>query len=464
MPFNSAATAMLLSGYLLTSVIQSMVTDIGQDSGRNGWAASQLHVNGTTETTDGRNLMTHPSYALPSNVRGFATRRSGNLESISGFIFLCNRQTKSQCYQYRVFGVPLGKLNVVEKIRPGTKLFLFDFDVKLLYGVYEATSCGTKNLEPAAFSGNFPAQVGFRIDRDCLPLHESYMKQIIQDNYQKGKFSQELSHTQVQGLLSAFRPFGTRSLSVPSTLAHKSTAEEGQSQRQQYRPPFRSREIAVSDAPFAVQNNIQPQQDYYGTAENGASVQFSNMQDSRFQYSHAPAVSDAQYSVQIDESHKYEYYRATEMQQGHTHQSVDQHAQPAPTLPYPYNPSDPTIQHGYVQPAIQTETIDPRVQQPQEASSQQHFYPSSLTQYNYPQGQQGYADSAAIQQPEAIVDPYYWNGGAVAETIPNYQQYNWSNHENYGFQQSQGNTVEQQYIPHTATTVPYTQPHQQYQP
>ncbi|CAN1248380.1 hypothetical protein LINPERPRIM_LOCUS6722, partial [Linum perenne] len=58
--------------------------------------------------------------------------------------------------------------------------------------------------------------------------------------------------------------------------------------------------------------------------------------------------------------------------------------------------------------------------------------------------------SAVIQQPEALVDPYYRNG-TVVETLPNYQQYNWSNHENCRFQQSQGNTVEQ-YIPPTATT------------
>lgn len=91
-------------------------------------------------------------------------------EKSSGFIFMCNSRTKPQSYVYRVFGLPKEKKEIVEKIKPGTRLFLYDLKLKLVYGVYRATSQGGMDLEPDAFGGAFPAQVT-EVLRRSLPFY-----------------------------------------------------------------------------------------------------------------------------------------------------------------------------------------------------------------------------------------------------------------------------------------------------
>ena len=63
-----------------------------------------------------------------------------------------------------------------------TKLFLFNYNTRELFGIYEPDGPGGLNLEPDAWTNGsgrltkFGAQIRFKIIRDCPPLRENVFK------------------------------------------------------------------------------------------------------------------------------------------------------------------------------------------------------------------------------------------------------------------------------------------------
>lgn len=124
-----------------------------------------------------------------------------------------------------MLGLPLAKRDLVEQVVPGTFLFLYDFDVKELYGIFEASSHGGVNLEPKAFEGqgSYPAQVRFDVHRECLPLSEDVFREAIKENYfTRHRFNIELNSGQVAKLIQVFCP-----LEPPRKRLHVSNASAG---------------------------------------------------------------------------------------------------------------------------------------------------------------------------------------------------------------------------------------------
>lgn len=93
-----------------------------------------------------------------------------------GMIFMCNSKTKQDCYRYKVLGLPASRKEMVANIYEGMRLFLFDIDRKLLYGIYKAAGPGGYNIEHNAFNSAFPSQV---MDITVDIRYEFYVPDII---------------------------------------------------------------------------------------------------------------------------------------------------------------------------------------------------------------------------------------------------------------------------------------------
>lgn len=97
-----------------------------------------------------------------------------------GFIFGCSSDTMDECLGRGIFGLPAHMKATASIIEPGATIFLFNVTDRLLFGIFEALTPATMNLEPTAFSKNpqatsspFPVQIRVRISLECPPLEDT---------------------------------------------------------------------------------------------------------------------------------------------------------------------------------------------------------------------------------------------------------------------------------------------------
>ncbi|RCV36894.1 hypothetical protein SETIT_8G018000v2 [Setaria italica] len=127
-------------------------------------------------------------------------------QDLGAVIFGCTNNTIAECHSRQLFGLPRAHISYVRNIKEGLPLFLFNYDDRKLYGIYEA-----------AGNGNYPAQVAMRVRVWCFPLAENQFRNAIVANYyQKNTpsipgqklhyFQFELDHAQTRVLMDMFTP------------------------------------------------------------------------------------------------------------------------------------------------------------------------------------------------------------------------------------------------------------------
>jgi len=140
--------------------------------------------------------------------------RKTDTKLIRGFIFACTDKSESECLQRSLFATEKMYGPVVIRIREGDLLFLNNLDTDILYGVFQAISCGNLNMEPDAFGGRYPYQVKVNPLGEIIALNNA--KKLLQ-----GKGIKRNTPIFKGKLISLLKDFGHNS---PDALANDSIA------------------------------------------------------------------------------------------------------------------------------------------------------------------------------------------------------------------------------------------------
>lgn len=79
-----------------------------------------------------------------------------------GFVFLCSDRTQSDCFDRMLFGTNEKYKDQALQVRKGETGFLYNYQTKKLYAIFESTSGGKFKLVPEAWDSRFPYQVSVK--------------------------------------------------------------------------------------------------------------------------------------------------------------------------------------------------------------------------------------------------------------------------------------------------------------
>lgn len=133
-------------------------------------------------------------------------------DSLGGAIFGCIDKTYRECVDGLVFGLPASNMRWVKYVASGMPIFLFNYNTKMLHGIFVATTSGQMNINPCGWTSvsntqetRYPAQVKVKVLERCAAMPERQFSKFIEGAYfAHGKFSYQLTHDEAMALCKAF--------------------------------------------------------------------------------------------------------------------------------------------------------------------------------------------------------------------------------------------------------------------
>jgi len=119
--------------------------------------------------------------------------------SMKAYIFMCSWETYSECISRQLFGV---SQKYVMDIKPGDCCFLYQYDLKKLYGIWKATT-GCSWHEPEAWGGKYKNQV--RVELASGTIKEAPFSQVKHLIEHSGAIIYKLGEEKMLRLTELFR-------------------------------------------------------------------------------------------------------------------------------------------------------------------------------------------------------------------------------------------------------------------